>query len=364
MMAGRRASSHRLGPILAALILATAGTGCANLSPTPPPTNLSTGASSSPAASPSPSSIPVVSPSANRLHGLLLLAGRPGAMSLELIGEHGQRRSVPLPDPTVGWLSSSLDGRLLATTLDGRAFVSEPIVTEARPAWRPLNPAGIDATALAGRLAFGSLSPDGTRAAFVAADLETTVPSDLVIAPIDGSAASVVRIARPAEGAQPSWIDRRLVLLTRTPADRVGSTILDLDDGRQSDGPGPLGAPPPVGTTGWIEPIVGLSIAADGSTLAVASAEDGRIEVYPAGAWLAGADTTAEPVRLAPERDGSLSFVWLAMSSSGDRLAVVRANAEGDSVGVTLHDRANGWAQGLRVTLPARADRAVVAWLP
>ena len=258
----------------------------------------------------------------------------------------------------------SLDGRLLATTLDGRAFVAEPIAGDAVPAWRPMNLAGIDATALAGWPAFGSLAPDGTRAVFVAAGFGTTVPSDLVIVPIDGSAASVVRIGRPAEGAQPSWIDRRLVVLTRTPGDRVGSTILDLVDGTQSDGPGPLGAPRQAGTTGWIEPIVGLSIAADGSTLAVASAEDGRIEVHPAGAWLASADTTGEPVRLEPERDGSLSFAWFAMSAAGDRLAVVRVDAEGDSVGVTLHERANDWAQGLRITLPAGADRAVVAWLP
>ncbi|MEO8230023.1 MAG: hypothetical protein ABI628_09720 [Chloroflexota bacterium] len=353
-------------PILTAMFVAAVGASCAGPSPTrplasPPP---ATDPLSTPAAQPSPPALATDSPSSAGVHGLLLLAGRPGAMGLELISDQGERRPVPLPDPAIAWLSSSLDGRLLATTLDGRAFVAEPIVGDALAAWRPMDPAGIDATALAGRLAFGSLAPDGTRAAFVAADFGSTVPSDLVIVPIDGSAASVVRIARPAEGAQPSWIDRRLVVLTRTPGDRVGSTIFDLIDGTQSDGPGPPGAPRPAGMTGWIEPIVGLSIAADGSTLAVVSAEDGRIEVYPAGAWLASADTTGDPVRLEPERDGSLSFAWLAMSAAGDRLAVVRADAKGDSVAVTFHERANDWAQGQRVTLPAGADRAVVAWLP
>ncbi|MDP9481685.1 MAG: hypothetical protein M3P84_00500 [Chloroflexota bacterium] len=57
-------------------------------------------------------------------------------MGLELISDGGERRPVPLPDPAVAWLSSSLDGRLLATTIDGRAFVSDPIVTYALPAWR------------------------------------------------------------------------------------------------------------------------------------------------------------------------------------------------------------------------------------
>ncbi len=174
----------------------------------------------------------------------------------------------------------------------------------------------------------------------------------------------MVRIERPADGAPPGWIDRRLVILTRTPEDRVGSTILDPITGTQADGPVPLGVPRPAGTSGWIDPIAGLSIAADGSRLAVASADDGRIEVHPASAWLVGDETTPEPVELEPERDGSQSYAWLAMSAAGDRLAVVRTDGEGESIAVTLHDRAAGWGQVRRVDLPAGADRAVVAWLP
>jgi hypothetical protein len=285
-------------------------------------------------------------------------------MGLELIADGGARRPVPLPDPAVAWLSSSLDGRLLATTLDGRAFVSQTIVAEALPAWRRLSPAGIDPNALAGPPAFGSLAPDGTRVAFIAADYRRTAPAAIVIVPVDGSAASVVRLQRSADGAPANWIDRRLVILTRTPGDQVGSTILDPIDGTQADGPGPLEPPGPAGKTGWIEPIAGLSMASDGSTLAVASADDGRIEIHSAAPWLAGAGTTPEQVKLEPERDGSRSFAWLAISAAGDRLAVVRTNGDGDSVAVTLHDRATGWTQGRRVALPVGADRAVVAWLP
>jgi hypothetical protein len=361
MTARRRAGPRWLVPLLAALAVAAVGAGCADPSPTPPPT--------APSATPLPAQPslpggPAASPSAARLHGLLLLAGRPGAMGLELIEEGGERRPVPLPDRAVAWLSSSLDGRLLATTLDGRAFVSDPIVADALPAWRQLALTGIDPTALAGPPAFGSLAPDGTRAAFVASDFGTTAPSDVVVVPVDGSAASVVRIQRPADGAPPAWIDRRLVILSRTPEDRVGSTIIDLVSGTQADGPVPLGAPRPAGPTGWIEPIAGLSIATDGSSLAVASADDGRIEIHPAAAWLARTETTPEPVGLEPERDGSRSFAWLAISAGGNRLAIVRTDADGDSVAVTLHDRASGWVQGRRVTLPVGADRAVVAWLP
>jgi hypothetical protein len=285
-------------------------------------------------------------------------------MGLELIGDRGERRPVALPDPRVAWLSSSLDGRLLATTLDGRAFVSEPIVGDALPTWHRLALTGIDPVSLAGPPSFGSLEPDGTRAAFVAADFGTTGPSDILVVPVDGSAAALTRIARPADGAPPAWIEHRLVVLTRSKDDQVGSTILDLVDGTQIDGPNPVGAPGPAGMAGRIEPIAGLSIAADGSTLAVASADDGRIDIRPANAWLTEADATLESVRLEPERDGSRSFAWLAISAAGDRLAVVRTNGDGDSVAVTLHDRASGWAQGRRVALPAGANRAVVAWLP
>jgi hypothetical protein len=235
---------------------------------------------------------------------------------------------------------------------------------EALPVWRPLAMVGVDVTGLAGQPAFGSLAPDGTMVAFVAADFESSRPSDIVIVPLDGSSGTVLRLSRPADGASPGWIDRRLVVLTRTPEDRVGSTIVDLGNGTQSDGPVPLGAPRPAGLTGWIEPIAGLSIAADGSSLAIASADDGRVEIHPAAAWTVSAETTPEPVKLEPERDGSRSFAWLAISDKGDRLAIVRTDDAGDSVAVTLYDRASGWGQGRRLALPVGANRAVVAWLP
>lgn len=368
----RQAGPRRLGPILATLVVAAVGAGCAGPPSTGPLRTSSPSLRSSPSdgrspateptpsvpAQPSPPGGATDSPSSARVQRLLLLSGRPGAMGLELIGDGGARRPVPLPDPAVAWLSSSLDGRLLATTLDGRAFVSRTIVADALPAWRRLSPAGIDLTALAGPMAFGSLAPDGTRAAFVAADYATSAPADIVIVPLDGSPASVVRLQGSADGAPPGWIDRRLVVLARTPGDQVGSTILDPADGTLVHGPGPAGR------SGWIEPIAGLSMAADGSALAVGSADDGRIEVHPAAPWLAAAGTTPEPVRLEPERDGSRAFAWLAISAPGDRLAIVRTNGEGDSVAVTLHDRATGWGQGRRIALPVGAIRAVVAWLP
>jgi hypothetical protein len=370
MTIGRRRSRPWLLPIVAALAVTAVGAGCADRPPSPPSTQPSPDRpspdQSSPAvgtAKPPASAIPPPSPNAALGRGLLLLAGRTGSMRLEWIGSGELRKPLPLPDPGLAWLSLSRAGRLLATTLDGRGFIAEPI-GEGPPAWRRLAMAGIDPGPLAGPLAFGSLASDGTRAAFVAADFGTNAVADVVVVAVDGSTASRIRIGRPADGAAPAWLDDRLVILTRTPEDQVGSTIVGPIDATQPraaalrDGPGP-GA-----TAGWRDPIAGLSIAADGSRLAVASAGDGRIEIHPAAAWLAGAETMPEPVELKPELDGSRSFAWLAISPAGDRLAVVRTDSDGESVAVTLHDRAAAWDQVARMALPVGADRAVVAWLP
>ena len=280
--------------------------------------------------------------------GLLLLAGRPGAMGLELVSDQGERRPIALPDPDVAWLSTSLDGRALVTTRDGRAFVSDPLAADARTAWRPLSTGSLDLASLAGPLAFGTLSPDGTRAAFIAADFTSGGPFDLVVVPTTGAPRPMVaRIPRPPEGAAPTWAGRRIVVLARTPADQVGTLVVEPDGGL-TDGPSPLD---------------GMSIAAAADRLAIVTA-GGRVEIDPATAWLAGTPTTPTLVGLEPEPDGSRSVAWSALAPGGDRLALVRTNEDGESLAVTVHQQADDWRQSRRIDLPAGADRAVVAWLP
>ncbi len=283
-------------------------------------------------------------------------------MRLEVVGGGGERRSIPSPAPGVAWISTSLDGRALATTLDGRAYVSGALDGDADPAWRPIAP-GPDRPTMAGPFAFGTLSPDGSRAAFVAADYDRGGPFDVVALPVPPSTADpvVTRVDLGAEGAPPAWLGGRTVVLARTSGDAVRAFLIDpAAPGRVTRIERSSGDPP--------GPIAGLSIAADGRSLAVAS-RDGRIVVHSAQPWMTDVATgtvtaTPAPVWLEPGPDGSRSFAWLALAPDGERIAIVRTDADGASVGVAVHDRADGWGQGRSIPLAAGADRAVVAWLP
>jgi len=374
MRSSWRSRGRSLRPIAVTLIAMAIGTGCG---PTPPvPRATVAGSPPGPARSPAAdtpaeaaSSEPSVAPSSawspaggDRPGRLLLLSGRTGTMHLEVVGADGDGRTIPSLEPDVAWISTSLDGRALATTLDGRAYVSGPVEGDADPAWRTMA-SGPDRRTLAGPLAFGTLSPDGTRAAFVAADYGGGGPFDIVILPVPPSTTHplVTRVDLGAEGAPPSWLDGRIVVLARTSADTIGAFLIDpAAPGRVARIERASGDPP--------GPIAGLSIAADGRTVAVGS-RDGRFVVDSAQPWVtdvaAGTTmATPAPVGLEPGPDGSRSFAWLALAPDGERIAIVRTDADGASVGVTIHDRADGWRQKRSIPLAPGADRAVVAWLP
>jgi hypothetical protein len=296
---------------------------------------------------------------------LLLLAGRPGAMSLEIVDATGAGEAVPLPDPDVAWISTDAAGRALATTRDGRAYASALIAAGRDPSWRRVEPTGFDLATLDTPLAFGTLAPDGTRAAFVAARYGSNGPFRVVVAAIPGGEARAISVDRPAEGAPPVWAGDRLVVLTRERGDASGVTLLDPATGSTTVGPGPAGESwPPAFPGGWTGRIAGLSLSADGATVAVASSTDGPIEVRPAADWLAGRPTDADLVELDPAADGSTSFSWLVASPDNTKLAVVRTDAAGDAAAVEIYAADGGWQRTARVELPPGADRAVVAWLP
>ena len=296
---------------------------------------------------------------------LLVLAGRPGAMTLETVDVTGARAAIPLPDPDVAWISTDAVGRALVTTRIGRAYISASIAGGRDPSWRRLEPSGIDPATTDAALAFGTLAPDGTRAAFVAADFGSSGPFRIVIAAIPAGTARAIPVDRPAEGAPPAWAGDRLVVLTRECGDAPGVTLIDPATGATADGPGPAGGSwPPAAPGGWTSRIAGLSLSGDGATVAVASTADGPIEIRRADDWLAGRPTDADRVELDPAADGSTSFSWLVASPDGTKLAVVRTDAAGDAAAVEVYAADAGWRRTARVELPPGTDRAVVAWLP
>jgi len=281
---------------------------------------------------------------------ILLLAGRPGAMTLERIEASGKRAPVVLPDPAATWISTDVDGHVLITLADGRAFRADRAAVDSDPDWRPLGGTGRIA-ATAGALTFGTLSPDGSQAVFVAADYAAGLPAQLVIVDLARGTRSIVALGLAADGAPPAWIGGRVVVLTRGAGDAVGSTIVDPHSGRVIDGPGPAAG----AGDGWSDPIAALSIAADGSAVAVASRLDPVPGIRPANSWIAGQPTSAERVELPPETDGSRSFAWLALAASGDVLAVVQTDADGEVAEVTvLRRRQDGatWVVVARIGLP------------
>ncbi len=281
-------------------------------------------------------------------------------MRLEVLEVRGDRRAMTLPDPDVAWISTDRSGRVLATTRGGRAFRSTAITPGQDPTWTELLPRGIDRASLAGPLAFGTLTPEGARAAFIAADPTGAGPFQIVIVGTASDDATVVRVPSPPDGAPPSWIDGRIAVLTRERGDIPGVAVVDPRDGRVTPGPGPDSAPVP-GGSGRVDAV---AIAADGSTVAFASAVDGPIQVAPARSWLAGGGTAAADVPLDAEPAERRTHTWLALDPSGDRLAVVRTDADGDAVAVSVHRAERDWVQIGWIELSPGADRAAVAWLP
>jgi len=95
----------------------------------------------------------------------------------------------------------------------------------------------------------------------------------------------------------------------------------------------------------------------------VASETTGRLVVAEPSGWLAETDQEYGAFQIAAPDDGSNRIGGLALSPDSDRLAVVLTSLEGEALAISLHDRASGWSEPLRMPLPLGADRAVVAWL-
>ncbi|HSS36036.1 MAG TPA: hypothetical protein VLR93_07155, partial [Patescibacteria group bacterium] len=346
----RRTGRHARLVMAAATAMTTMAVGC--LGPAPPPTGPPrSDALPTPIESTTPTAIATIARSpgltpagtpAARSGSLALLSGRPGAMDLEIVAPAGGRRSLIAPDRDVAWISTDADGRILATTRDGRAYLSTAIQTDRAPTWTELVAPAIDLATLAGPWSFGSLSDDGSRAAFVAADYGANGPFQLVVVATATGAATVLTMADPAEGGPPVWVGDRLAVLTRARRDAPGVVVVDPRDGAVNVGPGPAGPQSPGASRA--DRVGSLSMSGDGRVAAFAADGDGRIEIGSAGSWLRGEPTETKPVELEPDAEGSSSFAWLALDRAGAVLAVIRTDADGESTAITVHAAGSGWA--------------------
>ncbi len=350
------------GTAAAVLAAAVVAAGCGGPSIPPSPRSVavasaappgSTGAASPTSAPGSPRPTPAPSASvAATLGRLVVLWGRPGAMTIAVVGPGHRTDRVAGPGPALAWVSTGGSDRLLATTTDGRAFVGR-IGVVGGPAWTPVplpRVRAADGRALAGSPSFGTLDADGRRAAFVAADFASGGPFDLVVVDLATGAARSIALPFAADGSPPAWLGDRLLVVTRGRGDEPGVTAVDPVTGSQV-------------AIGGADPVLAFGTAADGRTVVVASRRDGRVKVIPAEDWAAGQDAGAA-VALEAGPDGSRTLAWLALSTTGDRLAIVRTDANGDAAWIDLVGRAASWAPAGRLELPLGADRAVVGWLP
>ena len=359
----RRTGRHAGRVMAAAAAMTTMAVGC--LGPAPAPTGPPrSDALPTPIESATPTAVATIARSpgltpggtpAARTGRLALLSGRPGAMDLEIVAPAGGRRSLIAPDRDVAWISTDADGRILATTRDGRAYLSTAIQTRPR--------ADLDGARRA-----GDRSGDPRRAAGRSGACPTTGRAPRSSPPTTGptvrssSWSSPPRPVRPRSwrwpirprAARRSGSATRLAVLTRARGDAPGVVVVDP----ARTGPSSAGAT-------RADRVGSLSISGDGRVAAFAADGDGPIEIGSAGSWLRGEPTRVRspsgsgptPTRARHSR-GWRSTGLVPSSRSSARTPTARAPRSPS----TRRGRAGLRSPGSG-SRPGRRG-AVVAWLP
>ena len=276
--------------------------------------------------------------------GLLVLSGDVGSVRLTVREDDGARsRGIELPDSGTSWVSAGRTNVLLATLVDGRTYVSDPL-GEDDPTWRLVEPVTLTDQPPEPPLFYGTWDPPGGAYAQLGADFsEGGGMRAVVVDPgLDQAVEVPMNQSRPV-AAPPAWIDDdRLVLISAT---SEGTEAVIVDSASQGYEPGPSG-------------VQLVATSADAATAAVWRGPGQSVEIQSTTSWLA--DEPAD-VRIDPP-DGAAMPMVLALDADGERLAVVWADEEGTPTGITVHAAAQEWARVATLDL-GEANAATVAWL-
>jgi hypothetical protein len=275
-------------------------------------------------------------------NGLLVLTGQVGDTRLTVREEaHPDGRPVALPDPATAWLSVGRGNVLLATLIDGRLEVSEPLRAD-DPAWSPVEPTNVADAPPEGPLYFGTWDPDGGAFALLGGDLGSGDGVRIVVVDPNLAGAAEAPVGTRTRPVPPAWIDADRVAVATGTADAPTLTLLDTATGQTRDGPSGVRL---------------LATSADARVAAIWTT-DGSMGVLPTDTWLSG----GEPSHEITAPDGTVRALSMALDETGARLAIVWADADGVPSRITVHTEAHDWARVASIGLPS-TQAAVVAWL-
>ncbi len=276
--------------------------------------------------------------------GLLVLSGDIGNLRLELRdAESPAGRPIPLPDAATTWVSAGRTNVLLATLIDGRTFVSDPLGAD-DPEWRSVEALTVDDQPPITPRYYGAWDPPGGAYAqlggnFAAGDGSRIVVTDpTLLGATENDLGDRTMLPVP-----PAWIDDDRVVVLGSSGGTPESLIVDTTSGDIRDGPAGAAI---------------VTTSADASTAAVWRGSDAGVEVLGTAAWLAG-ESAAIGID-APE--SGLQPAVIALDGTGGRIAVVWSEADGSGPRITVHAASREWRRVATIEL-GDVSAASVAWL-
>jgi hypothetical protein len=274
--------------------------------------------------------------------GLLVLSGDVGSVTLR-VREGGRGRRIELPDPATSWVAAGRTNVLLATLVDGRTYVSNPLGDE-DPEWRLVEPVTLTDQPPEPPLFFGTWDPPGAAYAQLGSDFAEGGGMRAVV--VDPGLEQAVEVAVTDSQAAPApaaWIDDDRLVIVSTAGDDGEAVI--VDSATQEVQQGPAGVR-----------LVGTS--ADASMAAVWRSGGEPIDIQSTESWLAEQPAS---IRIDVPDDAAGPGV-MALDAEGERLAVVWTDGEGNPIGIAVYAAASSWGRVASLEL-GEAAAATVAWL-